>query len=574
MQKVRLKSALGAIAFTVVFALLTRQHPELHQHRAGLRAQPAPGHSIPALLALSKRIASDLVDAEREIPNPARAVHESRETLADTIAFEAPHRAEQKPKPALMQKTQAEPPPAGAVIPPAGPPAPSLSSSSSQDAPTSRAWEPGSPLPFPLKKCSIVLFRHLAKTGGSTVQAVFRKNEQLGDFAYASHGSWIEVRPPEWNVLIQEITADFDGFIARHPRLLVSFHKQTAEQFAPAEVPWNRLHNPTFHIWEDIARMRQLYTQRGCGFVLSTMLRRPDPDLYLSDYLFEGTHTGKPLAQWMGRDIQMGALLGWPYGWNSRERLTREHELQALQMLDSFDVVGLTEHFAESMLLIARAAGIPNVQYRVMNANRGNPQEKTALLADTAQRRALSNLSAFDTKVYDLFARRFAETASKQDDDFKSLVRKFSSSAKLWRNAKHYGGKPPNDKYMVTSDYLCPKYNEPTAKVDYGGCDVQLGQKGGPPSLFDLKTYVPCAAVNCTKAAATTYACAHNFPTLGAMMAKASTVKLPSRALLSGGSAEERAAAMRSSYRAEAGRRKDLSVPKPCSVESSPDAFM
>ena len=41
-------------------------------------------------------------------------------------------------------------------------------------------WRPGQPLPFPLRNCSAALFRHLGKTGGSTIQAVFRRNEQLG----------------------------------------------------------------------------------------------------------------------------------------------------------------------------------------------------------------------------------------------------------------------------------------------------------------------------------------------------------------------------------------------------------
>ena len=89
-------------------------------------------------------------------------------------------------------------------------------------------WRPGQPLPFPLRNCSAALFRHLGKTGGSTIQAIFRRNEQLGDYFYAAHGTWVEVRPREWNLLMKEITMDPDAFISRHPRLLVSFHKQAA----------------------------------------------------------------------------------------------------------------------------------------------------------------------------------------------------------------------------------------------------------------------------------------------------------------------------------------------------------
>ena len=81
------------------------------------------------------------------------------------------------------------------------------------------------PLPFALKNCSCGVFRHLAKTGGSTIQSVFKRGEQLGDFYHAAFGTWSEIRPAEFNLLMREVRADFDGFTRRHPRMLVSFHK-------------------------------------------------------------------------------------------------------------------------------------------------------------------------------------------------------------------------------------------------------------------------------------------------------------------------------------------------------------
>lgn len=48
------------------------------------------------------------------------------------------------------------------------------------DGMNSTNWRPGQPLPFPLRNCSAALFRHLGKTGGSSIQAIFRRNEQLG----------------------------------------------------------------------------------------------------------------------------------------------------------------------------------------------------------------------------------------------------------------------------------------------------------------------------------------------------------------------------------------------------------
>ena len=166
-------------------------------------------------------------------------------------------------------------------------------------------WEPGKPLPFPLKRCTATLFRHLGKTGGSTVQAIFRRNEQLGDFYYASFGTWVEIRPVEWNLLIAEMKADPDAFIQRHPRMLVSFHKQTAEQFPPSDVAFtNRKRRAAeFPIWEDIAWMRTAYESRGCGFTLATLLRKPDPDLYVSDFLFEGAPCNRHVTAMCNRHV-------------------------------------------------------------------------------------------------------------------------------------------------------------------------------------------------------------------------------------------------------------------------------
>eukprot|EP00966_Prymnesium_polylepis_P143935 3322697-Prymnesium_polylepis.1 len=177
-----------------------------------------------------------------------------------------------------------------------------------------------------------------------------------------------------------------------------------AEQFAPRDVNFThpdgtpRPHDRSFHIWEDIAELRGVYRARGCGFVLATLLRRPVPDLYVSDYLFEGVHMAPRIGEWVGRDIQTAALLGWPHGWNSRTPLTAAHVAQARAMLDSFDVVGTTERFAEAVLLIARAAGLQHAMYRRMNQGNLRPQ-RDQLLADPRVTPALARLATVDQQL-------------------------------------------------------------------------------------------------------------------------------------------------------------------------------
>ena len=408
---------------------------------------------------------------------------------------------------------------------------------------TGAATAAAAPLPTPFstaaRVCSCVLFRHLAKTGGSTIQTILRRHEQIASppFFYAAHGTWVEIRPKEWNVLFREITADPDAFLARHPRLLVSFHKQTAEQFAPRTVEFERNgvkvgRDPTFHIWDDIQRLRRLYRDRGCSFTLATLLREP-ASLYYSDYLFEGAYAAAPapgLADFMGQDVQSAALLGWPFGWNAKRHLTAAQRNLTYEMLDGFDLVGITERFDESLLLLAALGGLPHHMYRRMNDFGGSAASRRALAklkSDGATSAAVERLSAFDAEVYRHYAARFERRAAAAGASFQRRLHAFHNATTRDAGrrqggggmglgaggALYVGGMPPADRYMVTTDYVCPRTHPVGTwpRTDYGGCDTRLGERGGPTRLDQLKAYVPCHAANCTKVAADGYSCSHMF---------------------------------------------------------------
>ena len=240
------------------------------------------------------------------------------------------------------------------------------------------------------------------------------------------------------------------------------------------------------------------------------MLRRPNPGLYVSDYLYEGARGGVPLEEWIGTDIQAAALLGWPFGWNARANLTAEHRRQAVQMLDQFDLVGLTERFTESLLLLARSVGIPHVQYRPMNAAVAVVQRRRAsLLEDATARRAIDASSAFDTTVYDRYAARLERRLALVDAPFRAARRDFEGRTVVRGTHQYVGGLPPLDKYMVTSNWTCPRPTGGAGRVDYGGCpEIQFGVPGWPQTLGDTKTLVPCEEIRCTKIAADGFACA------------------------------------------------------------------
>ena len=174
-------------------------------------------------------------------------------------------------------------------------------------------------------------------------------------------------------------------------------------------------------------------------------------------------------------------------------------------MLDQFDLVGVTERFAETLLLLARAVGIPHAQYRQMNMG-VTQRRKAALLNDTAARRAIRDRSAFDTQLYEHYAARLERGLGMVDAPFRAVLRDFT--ARVVRRGTHdyIGGLPPLDRFMVTSNFTCPS---PIGRgvMDYGGCDVGFGRPGGPQTLADTKTFVPCERINCTKIAADGFAC-------------------------------------------------------------------
>ena len=142
--------------------------------------------------------------------------------------------------------------------------------------------------------------------------------------------------------------------------------------------------------------------------------------------------------------------------------------------------------------------------------------QKQRLLSTPGVREAALELTTFDREVYAQYETRFAARLAAEGEGFASLVQRFkhASSDGLPAAQQHtfVGGQPPRDAFLVTSDFKCPNRLPisgfyPT--VDYGGCDVGLGRRGGPQRLDELKRYLPCHMANCTKIAADDLACKH-----------------------------------------------------------------
>ena len=306
---------------------------------------------------------------------------------------------------------------------------------------------------------------------------------------------------------------------------------------------------------------------------------------------------------------ERAALLGWPFGWNSKKTLTAEHRSQTYQMLDQFDLVGLTSRFDEFLMLLAREAGLPYPMYRRMNDKAGGATGGSAVFAQRRKERlqnqtevkeATMDLTSFDATVYAHYAKRFEARVAAEGAQLASLVVRFHAASatepdpppapppssaqqqpaasplrtdeqtSILRKLKleygngmprsrpyFVGGLPPSDGYLVTSDYLCKNRMQLPGffpDVDYGGCvDHGPKAKGAPKRLDELKRYVPCSAANCTKIAAEGLACRHAWRGAGdAAVAYGSTHPFGKRSVRGGD---------------EGG-----STPL-CKVESAPDGF-
>uniref|UniRef100_A0A7S2GI19 Uncharacterized protein n=1 Tax=Haptolina brevifila TaxID=156173 RepID=A0A7S2GI19_9EUKA len=135
------------------------------------------------------------------------------------------------------------------------------------------------------------------------------------------------------------------------------------------------MHVAQVSFFADVRRLRRLYEPLGCRVTLATVLRHP-LNLYLSWFNWRASNY-LPLCAWdPPRDPQSRQLLGWGLPFVSRdlvpERGGRTLEISMAtvrSVLAHFDVVGLTERFDETLLMLANASGMRHLGYARLAAN-------------------------------------------------------------------------------------------------------------------------------------------------------------------------------------------------------------
>ena len=251
------------------------------------------------------------------------------------------------------------------------------------------------PSDAPLPQCAFHVYRHISKTGGTTLRFLFDKQTAMGEWEYPliygfKEDAWEELLS-RWRDAVGQWKAGERG----GPRTLVEVRGNWPSNW-PAE-------NFAGRIMPDVAALREQFEPLGCTVSTSILLRKPLPQ-YLSFYNYYirkhqtaaaggdenrrwpdvmGSEAwGSDAGEWAAAvpDMQVRELLGdkcttsmrqpgydveWRDGAPARLglhqfppecRVTQEDYGKFERMIQEFDVVGSTEQFDSFLLLLAAGA--------------------------------------------------------------------------------------------------------------------------------------------------------------------------------------------------------------------------
>ena len=220
------------------------------------------------------------------------------------------------------------------------------------------------------EQCSIVLFYHLVKTAGTTMRNVLQRQAQLGEFEYVYTDTTTK---PRWWLLMHQLSHR-----VAPRRIIIEVHSE-----------WGL--PPSFYA--DVRRLRQLYEPIGCRVTLGTVLRHPVA-WYFSLFAWRAANR-IPLCQWspwydgMARQFTGHSLPFVP----AAKRKMRLQPAAVSELLREFDVVGVSERFEESLLLLGARAGLRHLaHFRMGDNNKPNFPRLTRALVQAILRDAAARL--------------------------------------------------------------------------------------------------------------------------------------------------------------------------------------
>lgn len=299
-----------------------------------------------------------------------------------------------------------------------------------------------------LPSCGLHLFRHVSKTGGTTIRFVFDKNTAMGEWEYPLVYGF---KREQWDDLVTKFRQAAGQRNEDGPRVLVEVRGNWPERWCAESFD---------EVLADVHKIKSDFPH--CKVTTSILVRDPLKQ-YLSFYNYyikreqqnRPREYGTTVADWARsvHDMQVRETLGSMCTPQMRdptldpatgERKPVQDECNVdeaslqryLEILRSFDVVGTTDRFNSFILRLGHVAGLSNPRYRHHNAGSGS-RERSSLSEDDSA--ALDEASRYDRRAY----KEAVALASAQEaawPDFEDKLLDFESRS---TDDGYVGGKPP-----------------------------------------------------------------------------------------------------------------------------------
>ena len=323
----------------------------------------------------------------------------------------------------------------------------------------------------PLRKCAIVVDRHVHKNGGSSIRDLFLEHERTGHALYQGYTQMY------WNRDYRLLRRAAEEALSKHGR--APEHVLLME----AHFGWVEMSST---LLPSLRELSQLYADRGvdCPLVLMTRVREP-LDYYLSFYKWgvafrqreSPQHFGRNFLEWAEKVpnlqstmmIQSMAAMAAEYHidqykmhYNMNNVIGKTPELaweKLIKFLDQFTIVATMQRFDESLLLAHDLVGLPILEYK---RNRPNQKggyrgtNKDACPDMEACRKLIARVADRDHKMYARYNERFEAKLKDLGPAFEKRVQAYKAAIAAIQ---------PTWRKVPRKQYLCRYHPETSANV-------------------------------------------------------------------------------------------------------------
>eukprot|EP00239_Pterosperma_sp_CCMP1384_P002471 CAMPEP_0197851196 /NCGR_PEP_ID=MMETSP1438-20131217/17512_1 /TAXON_ID=1461541 /ORGANISM="Pterosperma sp., Strain CCMP1384" /LENGTH=408 /DNA_ID=CAMNT_0043464717 /DNA_START=46 /DNA_END=1273 /DNA_ORIENTATION=- len=331
-----------------------------------------------------------------------------------------------------------------------------------------------------LPQCALHVFRHISKTGGTTIRFVFDRQTVMGEWEYPlTYG----FKPHEWEGLLTRWKKAADNWHekgGKGPRVLVEIRGVWPDNW-PAETFFT-------DILPKMQELKEEYGPKGCELTTSYLMREPIGQ-YISFYNYyikreqekevkPGERRSDPpgklswghdMKEWAINvpDMQMREVMGtkcykqfrqpgYDVQWvgDKLERkgqkivpkqcLIRKQEwLTFTKMMRQVDVVGVTSMFNDFLFMLCDKVGMRHPQYIRSNEGKykkGPPDPEIVEL--------IKQVTEYDQQGHDFIKSLQEQQLANAGEDFTRRLELYKSATSEKGGKKYVGGFPVTAPYM------------------------------------------------------------------------------------------------------------------------------